>query len=307
MRKSKTLNSNIVSRSTLALLVFFVLASPAVSSAQCPASPPAGLDCVASAAAKEITAFTECRAITNNHASGRAMMIPVKTSAEWSSFYGHPPAGVTVGACAVDPCSGKAVGDACTSTTALYAGQYDGGKYMVMPSGCADSTSNPTCSGTDAVTKTWNNGTSNYYDIPSISNVAASTDSSSSSERGNTTTPIIAAISLTAQGGAHAAAKFCDNMVYGGYSDWYLPSKSELTYLYCQSTPSSFSSSWPPENPNCGGAGAGNKLTGFASGNYWSSTENAQNYAWYQRFTDGSQGVTFTKISAYYVRCVRRY
>jgi hypothetical protein len=294
--------------SGLALLVLGLLfAFPEKANAQCPGSPPSGLECVANGSAKEITAFTECRSITNNHASGRAMMIPVKSSPEWSSFYSHPPAGVTVSSCAVDPCNGKTIGTACSGTTALYAGTFDGGRYMVMPSGCADSTSNPSCSGSDTVTKTWNSGTSDYYDITSISNVASSSTASSSTERGDFTTPIIAAITNSTQGGAHAAARFCQNMVYGGYSDWYLPSKSELSYIYCQSTPSSFTNLWPPENPNCGGAGAGNKLTGFNDGNYWSSTENSDAFAWYQRFSDGSQGVTFTKISAYYVRCVRRY
>jgi hypothetical protein len=67
------------------------------------------------------------------------------------------------------------------------------------------------------------------------------------------------------------AAKLVDALTYGGYSDWYLPSKDELNLLYL--------------NRNS----AGNN---FADNQYWSSSEfylGMYTHAWFQRFTDGSQ------------------
>lgn len=66
---------------------------------QCPGSPPAGIDCVATTASKQITAHSQCRGITNNHASGLALMVPTSTSTEWAAFYNNPPAGVAVAGC----------------------------------------------------------------------------------------------------------------------------------------------------------------------------------------------------------------
>lgn len=37
---------------------------------------------------------------------------------------------------------------------------------------------------------------------------------------------------LSALGTSYAAAGFCENLVIGGYSDWYLPAKNELEVLY---------------------------------------------------------------------------
>lgn len=291
---------------TLAVLTVIFLAS--FARAQCPGSQPAGTECVAASASKDITAHSVCKTVTNNHASGKAIMIPISTPTQWNAFYSRLPAGVAAADCgAVDFCSGKAIGEACIKTTALYAGTFDGGQYMIMPSGCANSTSNPSCSGTDTVQKTWNDGSNPNYDIPSISNVTSVATASSSSERGHVTTPIIAAITLAAQGGLHAAARYCDQMDYGGYTDWYLPSKSELSYIYCKSTPTAHSASYPNENINCGGTGPSNQLTGFAAGIYWTSTESTWAESAIQSFTSGRQYVSGTKNTAYYVRCIRRY
>ncbi len=74
---------------------------------------------------------------------------------------------------------------------------------------------------------------------------------------------------VASQGAGNYAAKICSDLVLGGYSDWYLPSKDELNKLYL------------------------NRVTvgGFATFTYWSSTEYNNNYAWYQYFsTDGNAG-----------------
>jgi hypothetical protein len=48
----------------------------------------------------------------------------------------------------------------------------------------------------------------------------------------------------------------------GGYSDWYLPSKVELSTLFTQS----------------------NVVNGFSTTTYWSSTQRKPNYAWCDKF-----------------------
>lgn len=58
-----------------------------------------GQDCVAGSASKSITAFSTCAKVTNSHASGKAIFVPINTSAEWSAFRTKPPAGVTIGSC----------------------------------------------------------------------------------------------------------------------------------------------------------------------------------------------------------------
>ena len=56
------------------------------------------------------------------------------------------------------------------------------------------------------------------------------------------------------------AAKLCDDLVYNGYDDWFLPSDEELTLMY--------------ENLHKKGKGS------FASDSYWSSSENLLQERW---------------------------
>lgn len=77
----------------------------------------------------------------------------------------------------------------------------------------------------------------------------------------------------------------CDNLTYGGYSDWVLPSKNVLNTMYIHQ----------------------NEIGGFSSKGYWSSTEysNGSGYAYYQSFYDGDQGNDY-KSDRFLVRCVRK-
>lgn len=203
-----------------------------------------------------------------------------------------------------DPCEGTpAIGTSCAGGT-LYAGSFDGGKYMITPSGCANS-STPTCAGgTDTVKKYWNDGSTSWYDIPGVEGFTTATQTSSSSYRGSVNTVAIVGY----HGSADNAAKYCDDLVYGGYSDWVLPSKSELTYIYCHAQPGgTHNATYPQETPNCAAyGGKTSELTGFGNGYYWSSTEYNGQYGWVQSFSTGYQ-FSSSKTTLSFVRCVRRY
>jgi hypothetical protein len=86
---------------------------------------------------------------------------------------------------------------------------------------------------------------------------------------------------------AGIAARVCGDLVLGGYSDWYLPSKDELNQLYINRV----------------------AIGGFASNLYWSSTEfNHINFsgAWGQLFGNGGQGHGH-KYDYFFVRAVRAF
>jgi len=91
------------------------------------------------------------------------------------------------------------------------------------------------------------------------------------------------------------AAQLCDALGYGGYSDWFLPSKDELNLMYT--------------NLKVYGVG------GFVDTYYWNSSEsdcwssselNAL-CAWSQTFYNGHQPCNHDKINANRVRAVRAF
>ena len=88
------------------------------------------------------------------------------------------------------------------------------------------------------------------------------------------------------QGSGIYAAQICRDLTLNGYTDWYLPSKYELSLMYTNLKQNGFGS--------------------FASGWYWSSTERGSNYAWLQYFTNDYQNFT-NKDYTYYVRAVRAF
>lgn len=89
--------------------------------------------------------------------------------------------------------------------------------------------------------------------------------------------------------GTFPAFAACEGLSFGGHSDWYLPARAELDYLY---------------NIRPALVAKGN-ITNFQNAFYWSSTEFDTSNAWRQLFTDGTIGFA-NKTGAYRVRCVRR-
>lgn len=89
---------------------------------------------------------------------------------------------------------------------------------------------------------------------------------------------------VAGQGNGNYAAKICADLVLGGYSDWYLPSKDELLKLY--------------DNQFIIGE--------FEADTYWSSTEYDANNAWRKAFCNGTEGY-INKQYSFYIRAVRSF
>ncbi len=79
----------------------------------------------------------------------------------------------------------------------------------------------------------------------------------------------------------------------GGYTDWFLPSKDELNKMYLN-------------RATINTTAASNSGSDFGNSFYWSSTEYDFNYAWFQKFGNGSQTYT-NKFYPNYVRAVRDF
>ncbi|PKL38384.1 MAG: hypothetical protein CVV44_10885 [Spirochaetae bacterium HGW-Spirochaetae-1] len=91
---------------------------------------------------------------------------------------------------------------------------------------------------------------------------------------------------LQVHGSSAHAAKVCADYKGGGITDWYLPSKKELSLLYT----------------NLKKKGIG----GFSDNEYWSSSESDEAYAWYQGFEDGAVDNN-AKTNHLRVRAVRAF
>ena len=132
---------------------------------------------------------------------------------------------------------------------------------------------------------------------------------------------------MVADGNAtiYPAAHFCNDLVIGGFSDWYMPAKNELDVCYYNlkpTTTSNITSAGANTNAvpsrasnNTGGTPAQTSATDFrdtgaedfATTFYWSSTENTSNTAasFAQNFLDGNQ-ISYDKASLRRVRAIRR-
>jgi hypothetical protein len=182
---------------------------------------------------------------------------------------------------------------------ALYAGTYNGYKYMTTPSGCGTAIpSSDTCNGGADSTMVW----------ATAATTAATTKiiASPSMVDGKSQSATIAAVT------GSIVAKFCEEMTFGGYDDWYLPAMNAASgctnysgELY-QVLYKNSNQYRPNNNGSCNTAIVAGPLTGFEASYYWSSTEDSATVSWLQYFTNGNQ-TNGTKTGNFYVRCVRRY
>ena len=119
-------------------------------------------------------------------------------------------------------------------------------------------------------------------------------------------------------------AHFCNDLVIGGFDDWYMPAQNELEVCYFNLKPtteanvtnSGINSNAVPARASNYTAGtpaqtsAANFITvtgaeAFAAFSYWSSTESSATYARLQRFGAGYQDVVY-KNGSNRVRAIRR-
>ena len=130
---------------------------------------------------------------------------------------------------------------------------------------------------------------------------------------------------LVADGNAtvYPAAHFCNNLVVGGFSDWYMPAQNELEVCYYNLKPTTTSNDTSSGiNANAVPARASNYTSGtpaqtsatdfrstgaedFATSRYWASTEKTIYAAWTQNFSNGYQ-FGYGKLNLNRVRAVRR-
>lgn len=208
-------------------------------------------------------------------------------------------AGADARADAGSECNMAVRGSVC-SGGAIVAGSWGGRDYMVTPSGCTDGTT-PTCDGsTDTLTKTWFGTNGMFTNIPGVENRLGAAPSS---QLGDVNTEVAATdASVTAD----SAVRYCYDLDYGGYTDWYLPASSELIeVLLCHSN-ATLNPIYPSENPGCATGGRSMELTGFALATYWSSTEtdSGGTAAMRLNFSIGVHGDNF-KDRVELVRCIR--
>jgi len=84
---------------------------------------------------------------------------------------------------------------------------------------------------------------------------------------------------------ANIAARYCDDLVLNGYTDWYLPSIDELGVLFLNKS----------------------KIGGFQGGYYWSSSEYNTSTAYYMEFTYDGTIYTYGKSRSFNVRAARSF
>ncbi len=212
--------------------------------------------------------------------SGQYVQLRLTTSAAGGDTYS---ANLSVGnaadvwnATTTGDCTGSpAVGTVCADGT-VYAGLSPDGSVKMYVTRCDAGMSwdGSACTGS-RWTLSWNNGT---LDPP------WTVTGCNNANSGETNTTCIAGTSDA--GDPYLAGEHCDGYDDGnGNTDWYLPAKSELAVIYGNE------------------AVIGNFDT---SGTYyWSSSENTNNGAWRQRFSDGHQ-TNYTKSNPNAVRCARR-
>ncbi len=168
-------------------------------------------------------------------------------------------------------CSNDCVeGDTCGGGTVIDSGN----NIVLIPGGCRDETGNMCDEGPDVVAKIWDND-GDYEDT-------TATDSTNGS---NNSTALDTATNTNFE-----AVKFCDDMSWNGFADWYLPSQGETDYMTL-----AISNEW---------------ATNFdENACYWSSTDTLSTTAFSTYVSTLGLPVVCdqAKSNTYLIRCMRRY
>jgi hypothetical protein len=187
------------------------------------------------------------------------------------------------------------------NTTGCYAFDIYSVSVYPLPSATLTTSANGVCAGGSAITI--NSGLSaGSFSSASIPHAPLTAPATATTLVANQTASVAGAdsralggglqntLDIAAQAGnvaATCAAVYCNNLVSGGQSDWYLPSIAELKMVndvvYLQ----------------LGGGGLDYQ-------SYWSSTEFGAIFSWIQDFARGAQD-NLNKNSTLYVRPVRRF
>jgi hypothetical protein len=170
-----------------------------------------------------------------------------------------------------DPCfnpSAPPVGTMCDSGT-LYAGEFNGSRYMVTPGNCTYQHATVCDGDTDGSEdpnqeQPWGLSTT-------LTSATSLVDGASNQAQ------------FMAYNPSSGAAYRCYWRTQGGYGDWFLPAKDEFLGLF---------------------NGLGTTM-GFASGYYWTSTETSNTTAWRAK-TDGSTSSSSKGFPDLF-RCVRKF
>lgn len=160
------------------------------------------------------------------------------------------------------------VGRLCADGT-IFAGSNNGFSYIMTPGNCTDSAT-PTCDATlPPIKKKW-------QVTPSLTELTSLSLGQYNSNK------------LATNFTGTDAATYCENMVFAGYDDWYLPAVDEIYFL-------------------AGGKSAGIPGLSSATDKYWVSTESdtTMSYTAEIRSDGGGYGVN-NKTSLQRVRCIRK-
>jgi len=158
-----------------------------------------------------------------------------------------------------------------------------GGKIFITPSTSGNTTGKyfEVAPIAGEVTRTWATDTDPGVGLGNAATTVVGADGTDIGTGQQNTADIVAQAGNVA---ATSAAVYCDQYSYGGFSDWFLPSKDELNELYVQR----------------------NVVGGLTVSYYSTSSEYSNDAFWFQSFIDGNPNTPY-KNNAYYIRPVRSF
>ena len=199
------------------------------------------------------------------------------TAANWASV--NPT--LAVGEIGFETDTGKfKIGTSTTRTYAIGDIGPGGGKIFITPSTAGNSTGKyfEVAPVGVQVQRSWATGANQSIAVTGADGTAIGTGAQNT-------------IDIVAQSGnvaASSAAVYCSDLVSGGYSDWFLPSKDELNQMYVNRV--ALNTSF------------------YTVGNYWSSSEANSTDVWYNEFVFGTaSSFGGYKYFSIYVRPVRSF